>query len=74
MEPVAVWTRKGGEWGDNSSMSALWSSQLQSNSCRRQSDEVDVYRNETVGVTAFPLERIEEMTQLMGGDGSIARG
>ena len=70
MEPVAVWVRKGGEW-------ALI------HRCRRcgtlSSNRVAADDNpmklmsiamRPLANPPFPLERIEEMTALMGGDGT----
>jgi len=71
MEPVAVWARKGGEWAVI-------------HRCRRcgkfSSNRVAADDNpmklvsiamKPLASPPFPLERIEEMTRLMGGDGSM---
>lgn len=73
MEPVAVWARKNGEWAII-------------HRCRRcgtfRSNRIAADDNpmklmsiamRPVASPPFPLERIEEMTRLMGGDGSIAQ-
>lgn len=72
MEPIAVWVRKSGEW-------ALI------HRCRRcgkiSSNRVAADDNpmklmsiamKPLCLPPFPLERIEEMTALMGGDGRMA--
>lgn len=74
MEPVAVWTRNGGEWAVI-------------HRCRRcgkfSSNRVAADDNpmklmsiaiKPLALPPFPLERIEEMTRLMGGEGSLAPG
>lgn len=73
MEPVAVWTRKGGEWAII-------------HRCRRcgtlRSNRVAADDNPMVLMSIalkplasppFPLERIEEMTRMMGGEGRLKR-
>ena len=72
MESVAVWARKDGEWAII-------------HRCRRcgklSSNRIAVDDNpmklmsiamKPLALPPFPLERIEEMTRLMGGDGSLA--
>lgn len=74
MEPVALWARKDGEWAII-------------HRCRRcgkfSSNRVAADDNpmklmsiamKPLASPPFPIERIEEMTRLMGGDGSIALG
>lgn len=74
MEPVAVWTRNGGEWAVI-------------HRCRRcgkfSSNRVAADDNpmklmsiamKPLALPPFPLERIEEMTRLMGGEGSLTPG
>lgn len=71
MEPVAVWIRKGGEWAII-------------HRCRRcgkfSSNRIAADDNpmklmsiamKPLASPPFPLERIEEMTRLMGGGGSM---
>ena len=71
MEPIAVWVRKGGEWAII-------------HRCKRcgviSSNRVAVDDNpmklmsiamKPLSTPPFPLEHIEEMTALMGGDGTI---
>jgi|GEM_PF-4181494 len=73
MEPVAVWVRKGGEWAVI-------------HRCRRcgilSSNRVAADDNpmklmsiamKPLCEPPFPLERIEEMVGLMGGDGSMQK-
>ena len=74
MEPVGVWVRKNGEW-------ALI------HRCRRcghlSSNRVAADDNpmklmsiamKPLSQPPFPLEKIEEMTTLMGGDGQLSYG
>lgn len=71
MEPVAVWTRKGEEWAII-------------HRCRRcgtfSSNRIAADDNpmklmsiamKPLASPPFPIERMEEMTRLMGGDGSM---
>ncbi len=73
MEPVAVWVRKNGEWAVI-------------HRCRRcgvlHSNRVAADDNpmklmsiamKPLCLPPFPLERIEEMTSLMGGEGSLPK-
>ena len=71
MDPIAIWVRKGGEWAVI-------------NRCRRcgalSSNRIAADDNpmklmslamKPVALSPFPLERIEELTRLMGGEGSL---
>ena len=59
MEPVAVWVRKGGEWA------IIHRCRL----CGKLASNRIAMR--PLCTPPFPLERIEEMTALMGGEGRI---
>ena len=59
MEPVAVWVRKGGRVGHHPPLPPL-----------RQTG-IQPHRHAPALHPPFPLERIEEMTALMGGEGRI---
>ena len=59
MEPVAVWVRKGGEWA------IIHRCRL----CGKLASNRIAMR--PLCTPPFPLERIEELTALMGGDGSV---
>ena len=65
MEPIAVWVRKGDEWAII-------------HRCRRCGALSSNNPMKLMSIAMrplceppFPLERIEEMTALMGGDGSL---
>ena len=45
--------------------------QLQPGGGGRQPHEADVHRHEAAGLAPFPIERMEELTRLMGGEGSL---
>ena len=71
MEPIAIWVRKNGEWaiihrcrqcGDFSSNRIA----ADDNPMKLMSLAM-----KPVALSPFPLERIEELTRLMGGDGNI---
>ena len=59
MEPVAVWVRKGGEWA------IIHRCRL----CGKLASNRIAMR--PLCTPPFPLERIEEMTALMGGEGRM---
>ena len=71
MEPVAVWVRKGGEWAIIHRCHLC--GKLTSN--RIAADDNPMFlmsiAMRPLCTPPFPLERIEEMTALMGGDGSL---
>ena len=57
--------------GDHPPLQALRNTQLQPCGGGRQSHEAHVHRHEALCEPPFPLERIEEMTTLMAGDGRM---
>lgn len=72
MDSIAVWVRNNGEWAII-------------HRCRRcgalSSNRVAVYDNsmklmllamKPLALPPFPIERIQELTRMMGGDGSIS--
>ena len=59
MEPVAVWVRKGGEWA------IIHRCRLCGKLASNRSAML------ALCTPPFPLERIEEMTALMGGEGRM---
>ena len=58
MEPVAVWVRKGGEWAII-------------HRCKRCPMKLMSIAMKPLCSPPFPLDYIEEMTALMGGDGRM---
>ncbi len=64
MEPIAVWVRKNGEWAIIHRCKICGA--LSSN--RIAADDNPM---KPVSSPPFPLERIKEMTRLMGGDGEL---
>ena len=72
MELVAVWVRKGGEWAiiHRCRLCGKLTSKPQHRR-GRQPDASREHRHAPVCGPAVPLERIEEMTALMGGEGRI---
>lgn len=71
MEPVAVWVRKGGEWAVIHRCSRC--GQMRSNRIAADDNPMKLMSIAMRPLTAppFPLERLEEMTRLMGGDGRL---
>ena len=69
MEPIAVWVRKNGEWAVIHRCSRCGS--LSSNRIAADDNPMKLMSlaMRPVSSPPFPLERIEEMTRLMGGDG-----
>ncbi len=67
MEPIAVWVRKGGEWAIIHRCRRCGA--LSSNRVAANDNPMKLMR--PLCEPPFPLERIEEMTALMGGDGSL---
>ena len=70
MEPIAVWVRKNG--------SGLWSTVppvrqalLEPGGSGRQPHKAHVHRHAAGAQPPFPLEKLEEMTALMAGDGKL---
>ena len=71
MEPIAVWVRKNGEWAIIHRCricGALSSNRIAAddNPMKLMSIAMKPLAN-----PPFPLERIEEMTAMMGGEGSL---
>ena len=71
MEPVAVWTRKDGEWAIIHRCRRC--GKLSSNRVAADDNPMKLMSiaMKPLASPPFPLERIEEMTRLMGGDGSM---
>lgn len=71
MEPVAVWVRKNGEWAIIHRCCQC--GQMSSNRIAADDNPMKLMSiaMKPLTVPPFPLERIEEMTRLMGGDGSM---
>ena len=67
MDPVAVWVRKGGEWAIIHRCRRC--GVLHSN--RIAADDNPMKLMSIAMQPPFPVERIEELTQLMAGDGSL---
>ena len=63
MEPIAVWVRKNGEWAIIHRCRVCGA--LSSNRIAADDNPMKLMS------PPFPLERIEEMTRLMGGDGEL---
>lgn len=71
MEPVAVWVRKNGEWAIIHRCKICGA--LSSNRIAADDNPMKLISIAMKPVSAppFPLEKIEEMTKLMGGDGEL---
>ncbi len=71
MEPVAVWVRKSGEWAIIHRCRRCGA--LSSNRVAADDNPMKLMSiaMKPVCLPPFPLERIEEMTKLMAGDGSL---
>ncbi len=71
MEPVAVWVRKNGEWAIIHRCKICGA--LSSNRIAADDNPMKLMSIAMKPVSAppFPLEKIEEMTKLMGGDGEL---
>lgn len=71
MEPVAVWVRKGGEWAIIHRCRRC--GKLCSNRVAADDNPMKLMSIalRPLCQPPFPLERIEEMTALMGGEGSL---
>lgn len=71
MEPVAVWVRKNGEWAIIHRCKICGA--LSSNRIAADDNPIKLMSIAMKPVSAppFPLEKIEEMTKLMGGDGEL---
>lgn len=71
MEPVAVWVRKNGEWAiihRCKICGALSSNRISADDNPMKLMSIAM---KPVSSPPFPLEKIEEMTKLMGGDGEL---
>ena len=71
MEPIAVWVRKNGEWAIIHRCKVCGA--LSSNRIAADDNPMKLMSlaMKPVSSPPFPLERIEEMTRLMGGDGEL---
>ncbi len=71
MEPIAVWVRKNNEWAIIHRCRIC--GQLSSNRIAADDNPMKLMSIalKPVAITPFPLEKIEELTALMGGDGSL---
>ena len=71
MEPIAVWVRRGGEWAIIPRCricGALSSNRIAADDNPMRLMSIAL---RPLALPPFPLERIEEMTRLMGGDGEL---
>ena len=71
MEPAAVWVRKGGEWAiihRSRRCGALSSNRIAADDNPMKLMSIAM---RPLSAPPFPIERIEEMTRLMGGDGEM---
>ncbi len=71
MEPISVWVRKNGEWAIIHRCRVCGA--LSSNRIAADDNPMKLMSlaMKPVSSPPFPLERIEEMTRLMGGDGEL---
>lgn len=71
MEPVAVWVRKNGEWAIIHRCHLCGA--MSSNRIAADDNPMKLMSIAMKPLTSppFPIERLEEMTKLMGGDGSL---
>lgn len=71
MEAIAVWVRKNGEWAVIHRCRRC--GELSSNRIAADDNPMKLMSiaMRPVALPLFPLERIEEMTELMGGDGKM---
>lgn len=71
MEPVAVWVRKNGEWAIIHRCRRC--GKLSSNCVAADDNPMKLMSiaMKPLVLPPFPLERVEEMTRLMGGEGSM---
>lgn len=71
MEPIAVWVRKNGEWAIIHRCRRCGA--LRSNRIAADDNPMKLMAlaMKPIALPPFPLEKIEEMTALMGGDGSM---
>lgn len=73
MKPVAVWVRKKGEWAIIHRCKMCGA--LSSNRVAADDNPMKLMSlaMQPLSQPPFPIERIEEMTRLMGGDGSLSK-
>ncbi|MCH5271491.1 MAG: RNHCP domain-containing protein [Lachnospiraceae bacterium] len=73
MEPVAVWVRKNGEWAIIHRCNRC--GEISSNRIAADDNPMKLMSIAMRPLTSppFPIERIQEMTRLMGGDGSMVK-
>ena len=71
LAPIAVWVRKNGEWAIIHRCKVCGA--LSSNRIVADDNPMKLMSlaMKPVSSPPFPLERIEEMTRLMGGDGEL---
>ena len=71
MEPVAVWVRKGGEWAIVHRCRRCGA--LSSNRVAADDNPMKLMSiaMKPLASPPFPIERMEELTRLMGGEGSL---
>ena len=71
MEPVAVWVRKGGEWAIVHRCRRCGA--MASNRAAADDNPIKLMSIalRPLASPPFPIERIEELTRLMGGEGSL---
>ena len=71
MEPVGVWVRKGGEWAVIHRCRRC--GHLSSNRVAADDNPMKLMSIalKPLALPPFPLERVEELTALMGGEGSL---
>ena len=71
MEPIAVWARKNGEWAVIHRCRQC--GELSSNRIAADDNPMKLMSvaMKPVALPPFPLEKIEEMTALMAGDGKL---
>lgn len=74
MEPVGVWVRKNGEWA--LIYRCRRCGHLSSNRVAADDNPMKLMSiaMKPLSQPPFPLEKIEEMTTLMGGDGQLSYG
>lgn len=72
MEAIGVWVRKSGEWAIIHRCKRC--GRLSSNRCAADDNPMKLMSIalRPVSMPPFPLERIEELTSIMGGEGSIS--
>ena len=71
LEPIGVWVRKNGEWAILHRCTVC--GKISSNRIAADDNPMKLMSlaMKPVSSPPFPLERIEEMTRLMGGDGEL---